>query len=94
MSKKWLGETRSDHSQFLLTLYDKLITLTYRGQRHHPDGYHFTVILRRQNKKTSQLDSVRLEPHPPLYMPSALEAKHWGATYALYRVCQPTFTDF
>ncbi len=27
-----------------------------------------------------------MEPHPPFVMPSALEARHWGATYALYRV--------
>jgi len=56
-------------------------------QRHHPDGHSFLVTLRRHNKKTSQVDSVRLEPHPPFLMPTALEARHWGATYALYRVC-------
>ncbi|KZT42681.1 P-loop containing nucleoside triphosphate hydrolase protein [Sistotremastrum suecicum HHB10207 ss-3] len=52
------------------------------------NGEHsFSVILRRQNKKTSEQDSVRLEPHPPYFRPSALEARHWGATYALYRIC-------
>ncbi|KAH9996047.1 P-loop containing nucleoside triphosphate hydrolase protein [Russula vinacea] len=30
--------------------------------------------------------SVRMEPHPPYTCKSALEARHWGATYALYRV--------
>jgi ATP-dependent RNA helicase DHX57 len=29
---------------------------------------------------------VRMEPHPPYICKSALEARHWGATYALYRV--------
>ncbi|KAG7099686.1 hypothetical protein E1B28_001508 [Marasmius oreades] len=28
-----------------------------------------------------------MEPHPPYVCPSALEARHWGATYALYRFC-------
>ncbi|EMD42249.1 hypothetical protein CERSUDRAFT_110776 [Gelatoporia subvermispora B] len=37
------------------------------------------------DKKTSQKESVRLEPHPPRAFPTALEARHWGATYALYR---------
>ncbi|KAG7452226.1 P-loop containing nucleoside triphosphate hydrolase protein [Guyanagaster necrorhizus] len=47
----------------------------------------FTVILNRINKKSSEKESVRLTPHPPYVMPSALEARHWGATYALYRFC-------
>ncbi|KAF9015717.1 P-loop containing nucleoside triphosphate hydrolase protein [Cyathus striatus] len=28
-----------------------------------------------------------MEPHPPYCRPTALEARHWGATYALYRFC-------
>ncbi|KAF8481792.1 P-loop containing nucleoside triphosphate hydrolase protein [Russula ochroleuca] len=28
-----------------------------------------------------------MEPHPPYTCKSALEARHWGATYALYRFC-------
>ncbi|KAF4606324.1 hypothetical protein EYR38_000377 [Pleurotus pulmonarius] len=52
------------------------------------DGYSFVVTLRRLNKKSdSGMDSVRLEPHPPYICPTALEARHWGATYALYRFC-------
>ncbi|KAK0198729.1 P-loop containing nucleoside triphosphate hydrolase protein [Armillaria mellea] len=47
----------------------------------------FTVILSRINKKSSGKESVRLTPHPPYLMSSALEARHWGATYALYRFC-------
>ncbi|GBE77256.1 Putative DEAH-box ATP-dependent helicase [Sparassis crispa] len=39
------------------------------------------------NKKTSEKESVHLEPHPAYISPSALEARHWGATYALYRFC-------
>lgn len=26
-----------------------------------------------------------MEPRPPLKLPTAIEAKHWGAVYALYR---------
>ncbi|KAI0354638.1 P-loop containing nucleoside triphosphate hydrolase protein [Trametes cingulata] len=55
--------------------------------RRQGDGYSFVVTLSRLNKKTSERESVRLEPHPPFVMPSALEARHWGATYALYRFC-------
>lgn len=55
-------------------------------QRRQGDGYSFAVTLSRIDKKTSRKDSVRLEPHPPCVLPSALEARHWGATYALYRV--------
>ena len=43
-------------------------------------------MLSRVNKKAPEREIVRLEPHPPYSMPSALEARHWGATYALYRV--------
>ncbi|KAI0778819.1 P-loop containing nucleoside triphosphate hydrolase protein [Trametes elegans] len=55
--------------------------------RRQADGYSFVVTLHRLNKKTSERESVRLEPHPPYVVPSALEARHWGATYALYRFC-------
>lgn len=44
------------------------------------------VKVRKRNPKTSNIDEVRLEPRPPLEMKTANEAKHWVATYALYRV--------
>ena len=47
------------------------------------------VTLYYVNPKTSQTESVRLEPHPPYTRPAAIEARHWGATYALYRVSFP-----
>lgn len=47
--------------------------------------------LSKLNKKTSQRESVRLEPHPSKYLPSALEARHWGATYGLFRVRLTSF---
>lgn len=43
------------------------------------------------NKGASQKEAVRLEPHPPRLSPTALEARHWGATYALYRVRMSVF---
>ncbi|KAF8808063.1 P-loop containing nucleoside triphosphate hydrolase protein [Phlegmacium glaucopus] len=55
-------------------------------QHRGSEGWSFAVTLSRHNKKTSQRETVRLEPHPPYLRPTALEAKHWGATYALYRV--------
>ncbi|KAK0208634.1 P-loop containing nucleoside triphosphate hydrolase protein [Desarmillaria ectypa] len=50
-------------------------------------SWTFTVTLSRINKKSFEKESLRLTPHPPYVMPSALEARHWGATYALYRFC-------
>ncbi|KAH9486308.1 Putative DEAH-box ATP-dependent helicase [Psilocybe cubensis] len=50
-------------------------------------GFSFVVTLSRRNPKTSEIDRVRMEPHPPYFRPTAMEAKHWGATYALYRFC-------
>ncbi|KZT08749.1 P-loop containing nucleoside triphosphate hydrolase protein [Laetiporus sulphureus 93-53] len=55
--------------------------------RKERNGFSFVVTLKRMSKKTSQQESVRLEPHPSKILPTALEARHWGATYALYRFC-------
>ncbi|KIJ66186.1 hypothetical protein HYDPIDRAFT_174355 [Hydnomerulius pinastri MD-312] len=56
-------------------------------RKKHGDGWTFVVTLSRISKKTSQRESVRFEPHPPYARSTALEARHWGATYALYRFC-------
>ncbi|KAF7981091.1 hypothetical protein HWV62_34789 [Athelia sp. TMB] len=63
--------------------WDKANIDTYK---HKDGGWYFRVTLNRVNPKTSERESVRLEPHPPYVKPTALEAKHWGATYALYRL--------
>ncbi|KAF8215940.1 P-loop containing nucleoside triphosphate hydrolase protein [Mycena galopus ATCC 62051] len=63
--------------------WEKCIVDT-RKQR---DGYSFTVHLSKLNKKSGQKETVRMEPHPPYTCPSPIEARHWGATYALYRIC-------
>ena len=86
MPEKWLGEADCR--------YRKTYPLFPRGaqfflpdhQRRHGEGWTFSVSLSRINKKTSQKKSVRFESHPPYTRPTALEARHWGATYALYRV--------
>ncbi|KAG1825662.1 P-loop containing nucleoside triphosphate hydrolase protein [Suillus subaureus] len=61
-------------------------TLKIRKRKHGND-WSFAVHIARFDKKTSQTESVRLEPHPPYLRPTTLEARHWGATYALYRFC-------
>ncbi|KAJ3807294.1 P-loop containing nucleoside triphosphate hydrolase protein [Lentinula aff. lateritia] len=53
-------------------------------QKKNAAGWFFVVTLSRYNK-TGEKESVRFEPHPPYFRPSPLEARHWGATYALYR---------
>lgn len=55
--------------------------------RKHGNDWSFVVHIARFDKKISQTESVRLEPHPPYLRPTAVEARHWGATYALYRFC-------
>ncbi|KAG6842444.1 hypothetical protein C0991_007574 [Blastosporella zonata] len=53
----------------------------------HPGGWSFVVHLSKINKKTNQKESIRLEPDQPHLSMTSLEARHWGATYALYRFC-------
>ncbi|KIP11667.1 hypothetical protein PHLGIDRAFT_27719 [Phlebiopsis gigantea 11061_1 CR5-6] len=50
------------------------------------NGISFAITLSRTNKK-NEFESVRLEPHLSKVLPTAIEASHWGATYALYRFC-------
>ncbi|KAJ7597434.1 P-loop containing nucleoside triphosphate hydrolase protein [Mycena floridula] len=49
--------------------------------------WSFSITLSRVNKKSSEKETVHMAPHPPYLRPTALEARHWGATYALYRFC-------
>ena len=58
------------------------------SQPKRDDGWAFVVTLTRivRTKNGQERQSVRMEPHPPYICKSALEARHWGATYALYRV--------
>ena len=58
------------------------------SQPKRDDGWAFVVTLTRiiRTKNGQERQSVRMEPHPPYISKSALEARHWGATYALYRV--------
>lgn len=58
--------------------------------RRHPSGYTCSITLRKINKKdASNPFTVTFEPKEPglrLECSSSLEAKHWGATYALFRL--------
>lgn len=91
MPKGRMGETCSRYGIHLFTLE---INPSNRFIQQHrgSEGWSFAVILTRHNKKTSQKESVRMEPHPPYLRPTALEARHWGATYALYRVRADNFS--
>ncbi|KAA1467821.1 P-loop containing nucleoside triphosphate hydrolase protein [Dentipellis sp. KUC8613] len=58
--------------------------------RKRDEGWSFVVTLSRKVQKKGsgeEQESVRFEPHPPYICPTAIEARHWGATYALYRFC-------
>jgi hypothetical protein len=64
-----------------------LLLLPTLQQYQEPGGqWSFSVILSRVNKKSSNRESVTLRPREKYLCPTALEARHWGATYALYRV--------
>lgn len=58
--------------------------------RRHKQGYSCAVTLKKVNKKdASNPFTVTFEPKEPtlrLECQSSLEAKHWGATYALFRI--------
>ena len=44
------------------------------------------TLRKRVSKNVYDLETVRLTPHPPLEIGTALEARHYVATYALFRV--------
>ncbi|ODN98303.1 ATP-dependent RNA helicase A [Cryptococcus wingfieldii CBS 7118] len=45
------------------------------------------ILKKRVSKNVYNLEEVRFVPHPPLEIATAAEAKHWAATYALFRFC-------
>jgi len=54
-----------------------------------PNGQKWTGVVtlqKRVSKNIYELEKVRLEPRPALEIDTAQEAKHWAATYALFRV--------
>ncbi|KAN0062041.1 putative ATP-dependent RNA helicase ucp12 [Thecaphora frezii] len=58
--------------------------------RRHANGFSCVVTLKKANKQDAlNPHTVRFEPKEPglrLDCHSSLEAKHWGATYALFRI--------
>ncbi|KAK1836245.1 putative ATP-dependent RNA helicase ucp12 [Podospora conica] len=57
-----------------------------------PDGFSVFVSLSAKNPKTNETTKLQPFKLPPSHVhlafkPTALEAKHFAATYALYRVC-------
>ncbi|KAI9745673.1 MAG: hypothetical protein M1818_001207 [Claussenomyces sp. TS43310] len=57
-----------------------------------PEGYSSMVILKAKNPKTQELTALPSFKLPPTHKhlaskPTALEARHFAATYALFRVC-------
>ena len=57
---------------------------------HRKDGYTCVITLRKENKQDrSNPHTVRMEPKEPgarLQCETSLHAKHWGATYVLFRL--------
>ncbi|KAK2461453.1 hypothetical protein APHAL10511_005916 [Amanita phalloides] len=63
--------------------WEKADVQTYQNT----DGWTFAVTLCKLNKRTGEQEKVRMAPRPAYTRSSAIEARHWGATYALYRFC-------
>lgn len=90
--------------QYRFPILGRLLTLV---QSKTPEGFSSMVILKATNLKTKEaitLPSLKLPPsHKHLAVqPTALEARHFAATYALFRVCSmrnihmmlpPTYRD-
>ncbi|WWC89843.1 uncharacterized protein L201_004771 [Kwoniella dendrophila CBS 6074] len=47
----------------------------------------WAILKKRVSKNIYNLDEVRMQPHTPLQIGSAAEARHYVATYALFRFC-------
>ncbi|KAK9370309.1 P-loop containing nucleoside triphosphate hydrolase protein [Lipomyces kononenkoae] len=56
--------------------------------RNSPGGFTATAILGQRNPKTSQIETVKFTPTNDLVapQPTALEARHFAATYTLHRI--------
>jgi len=62
-----------------------------------PNGQKWTGVVtlqKRVSKNIYELEKVRLEPRPGLEIDTAQEAKHWAATYALFRVSYLLYRGF
>ncbi|WVW82777.1 hypothetical protein I302_104788 [Kwoniella bestiolae CBS 10118] len=47
----------------------------------------FVILKKRVSKNIYNLDEVRMQPHTPLEIGTSAEARHYAATYALFRFC-------
>nr|XP_019013814.1 ATP-dependent RNA helicase A [Kwoniella pini CBS 10737]OCF52595.1 ATP-dependent RNA helicase A [Kwoniella pini CBS 10737] len=47
----------------------------------------WVILKKRVSKNIYNLDEVRLQPHTPLEIETSAEARHYAATYALFRFC-------
>ncbi|KAF3164344.1 hypothetical protein TWF751_009720 [Orbilia oligospora] len=59
--------------------------------RQSKEGHQSSVIIRYKNPKTHETETIRFDPPStlktvPTFHPTALEARHFAATYALHRV--------
>ncbi|KAF9359069.1 hypothetical protein BGX26_000246 [Mortierella sp. AD094] len=79
----WTGKTPSSllHEHCQKLDWEKP---TFDAKR-RPQGFVCTVVLGKRNRKTGQIETVTFEPQD-VYKPTAVEARHFGATYALHRV--------
>ncbi|KAI8603081.1 P-loop containing nucleoside triphosphate hydrolase protein [Dissophora ornata] len=79
----WTGKTPSSllHEHCQKLDWEKP---TFDAKR-NPRGFVSTVVLGKRNKKTGQIETCTFSPQD-IFKPTAAEARHYAATYALHRV--------
>ncbi|KAG0238761.1 hypothetical protein BGW42_002627 [Actinomortierella wolfii] len=79
----WTGKTPSSllHEHCQKNGWEKPVFDPKKTQR----GFICTITLGKRNKKTGQIETCSFVP-VDIYKPTAAEARHYGATYALHRV--------
>ncbi|KAG0359392.1 hypothetical protein BG005_000866 [Podila minutissima] len=79
----WTGKTPSSllHEHCQKNDWEKPTFDVKKAQR----GFVCTVVLGKRNRKTGQIETATFSP-TDCFKPTAAEARHYGATYALHRV--------
>ncbi|KAF3914873.1 hypothetical protein ABW20_dc0105860 [Dactylellina cionopaga] len=67
------------------------VTIFYELTKQSKEGHQSSVIVRCKNPKTQEVEHLRFDPPVelktvPSHFPTAVEARHFAATYALHRV--------
>lgn len=86
LSSSWTGKLPATllHEHCQKAKWEKVIF----DALHVKDGFLVTITLGQKNPKTNQIETVKFKPPADLIkpQPTALEARHFAATYTLHRI--------